>query len=124
MESITAGVACSAALALSYYIGYDRAPSIFISLLAGASRLLADKAIAGFTVNEEKISGLVGRNPILVTALNPVIGYEMGAKIAKMAYAEGRTLREVALEMTELTSDELDRLLDPRQLTEGGIQEA
>ena len=95
-----------------------------ISLLAGASRLLADKAIAGFTVNEEKISGLVGRNPILVTALNPVIGYEMGAKIAKRAYAEGRTLREVALEMTELTSDELDRLLDPRQLTEGGIQEA
>ena len=95
-----------------------------ISLLAGASRLLADKAIAGFTVNEEKISGLVGRNPILVTALNPVIGYEVGAKIAKTAYAEGRTLREVALEMTELTSDELDRLLDPRQLTEGGIQEA
>lgn len=95
-----------------------------ISLLAGASRLLADKAIAGFTVNEEKISGLVGRNPILVTALNPVIGYEMGAKIAKKAYAEGRTLREVALEMTELTGDELDRLLDPRQLTEGGIQEA
>lgn len=95
-----------------------------ISLLAGASRLLADKAIAGFTVNEEKISELVGRNPILVTALNPVIGYEMGAKIAKTAYAEGRTLREVALEMTELTSDELDRLLDPRQLTEGGIQEA
>jgi fumarate hydratase class II len=95
-----------------------------ISLLAGASRLLADKAIAGFTVNEEKISELVGRNPILVTALNPVIGYEMGGKIAKTAYAEGRTLREVALEMTELTSDELDRLLYPRQLTEGGIQEA
>lgn len=95
-----------------------------ISLLAGASRLLADKAIAGFTVNEEKISGLVGRNPILVTALNPVIGYEMGAKIAKRAYAEARTLREVAMEMTELTSDELDRLLDPRQLTKGGIQEA
>ncbi|MFZ1753004.1 MAG: class II fumarate hydratase [Caldilineaceae bacterium] len=95
-----------------------------ISLLAGASRLLADKAIDGFSVNEDKISDLVGRNPILVTALNPVIGYELGAKIAKRSYAEGRTLREVALEMTDLTSDELDHLLDPRQLTKGGIQEA
>jgi fumarate hydratase class II len=95
-----------------------------ITLLAGASRLLADKAIAGFTVNEEKIGELVGRNPILVTALNPVIGYELGAKIAKKAYAEGRTLRDVALEMTDLTDSDLTRLLDPRQLTQGGIQEA
>jgi fumarate hydratase class II len=95
-----------------------------ISLLSGASSLLADKAIADFTVNEEKISDLVGRNPILVTALNPVIGYETGAKIAKKAYAEKRTLRDVALEMTDLTDDELTRLLDPRQLTEGGIQQA
>jgi fumarate hydratase class II len=95
-----------------------------ITLLAGASRLLADKAIAGFTVNEEKIGDLVGRNPILVTALNPVIGYELGAKIAKKSYAEGRTLRDVALEMTDLTDSDLTRLLDPRQLTQGGIQEA
>jgi fumarate hydratase, class II len=94
-----------------------------ISLLASASHTLADMAIAGFTVNRERIASLVGRNPILVTALNPVIGYELGAKIAKMAYAEGRLLKEVALEMTKLTEAELDRLLDPRQLTEGGIQE-
>jgi fumarate hydratase, class II len=94
-----------------------------IELLAAASALLADKAIAGFTVNEEHIAALVGRNPILVTALNPVIGYEKGAEIAKRAYAEGRSLKEVALEMTDLTSAELDRLLDPRKLTEGGIQE-
>jgi fumarate hydratase class II len=93
-----------------------------VELLAAAARVLADKAVAGFTVNEEHIAGLVGRNPILVTALNPVIGYEMGAKIAKQAYAEGRSLKEVALEHTNLTSEELDRLLDPRQLTEGGIQ--
>ncbi|HRW04777.1 MAG TPA: class II fumarate hydratase [Caldilineaceae bacterium] len=95
-----------------------------ISLLANGSRVLADMAIAGFTVNEDRISGLVGRNPILVTALNPVIGYEMGAKIAKQAYAEGRLLKDVALEQTSLSSEELDRLLDPRQLTEGGIGEA
>ncbi len=93
-----------------------------IELLAAASRTLADKAVAGFTVNEAHIAALVGRNPILVTALNPVIGYELGAKIAKKAYAEGRSLKEVALEMTELSSEELDRLLDPRALTRGGIQ--
>ncbi|MCB0113545.1 MAG: class II fumarate hydratase [Caldilineaceae bacterium] len=94
-----------------------------IALLASAGRVLADMAIAGFTVNREHIASLVGRNPILVTALNPVIGYEKGAKIAKTAYAEGRSLKDVALEMTDLTEAELDRLLDPRQLTEGGIQE-
>lgn len=95
-----------------------------ITLLEKASRVLADQAIAGFTVNEERIASLVGRNPILVTALNPVIGYELGAKIAKQAYTEGRLLKEVALAQTQLTGEELDRLLDPRQLTEGGIQEA
>ncbi len=94
-----------------------------ITLLANASRVLADMAIAGFTVNEERIVSLVGRNPIIVTALNPVIGYEAGAKIAKQAYAEGRLLKDVALEKTSLTAEELDRLLDPRQLTEGGIKE-
>ena len=93
-----------------------------ISILAGASRLLADRAIAGFAVNAERISGLVDRNPILVTALNPVIGYELGAQIAKTAYAQGRTLKEVALEMTDLSAEELDELLDARKLTEGGIQ--
>jgi len=93
-----------------------------VHTLGSASRVLADKAIAGFTVNEERISELVGRNPILVTALNPVIGYESGAKIAKRSYAEGRLLKDVALEETELSGAELDRLLDPRQLTEGGIQ--
>jgi fumarate hydratase class II len=101
-------------------IGYNLCQSI--ELLAAASRVLADKAVAGFTVNEEHIASLVGRNPILVTALNPVIGYELGAKIAKRAYAEKRSLKDVALEMTNLSAEELDRLLDPRQLTEGGIQ--
>jgi fumarate hydratase class II len=94
-----------------------------ISILAGASLLLADRAIAGFTVNAERIGQLVDRNPILVTALNPVIGYELGAQIAKTAYAQGRTLKEVALEMTDLNPAELDELLDPRKLTEGGIQQ-
>lgn len=101
-------------------IGYNLLQSG--KLLANACLVLADKAIRDFTVNEERIAGLVGRNPILVTALNPVIGYELGAKIAKQAYAEGRSLKDVAMEQTDLTAVELDRLLDPRQLTEGGIQ--
>jgi len=93
-----------------------------IELLANASTCLADKAIRGFTVNEANINRALGRNPILVTALNPVIGYEVGAAVAKKAYAEGRPVKEVAKEMTDLTDAELDRLLDPAALTKGGIQ--
>jgi fumarate hydratase class II len=93
-----------------------------IELLANASASLADQAIAGFTVNRDNIERALGRNPILVTALNPVIGYEKGAEVAKRAYREGRPVKEVAREMTDLTDEELDRLLDPAALTEGGIQ--
>ncbi len=93
-----------------------------IGLLSNAARQLADKAIAGFTVNETKLAATLDRNPILVTAMNPVIGYEKGAAIAKQAYAEGRSVREVAAELTDLTDAELDRLLDPAALTKGGIQ--
>ncbi len=92
-----------------------------ITLLARVSVVLADKAIAGFKANEARVADLVEKNPILVTALNPVIGYELGAKIAKKAYAEGRRLKDVAAEMTQLKPEELDRLLDPRKMTEGGI---
>jgi fumarate hydratase class II len=88
-----------------------------IELLANGSRVLADKAIKGFSVNEENISGLIDKNPILVTALNPIIGYDLGAKIAKTAYAEGRTLKDVALEHTKLSEEELDKILDPLKLT-------
>jgi fumarate hydratase class II len=94
-----------------------------IEILANVSRLLADKAIAGFTVNEDRLRDALARNPILVTALNPVIGYELGAATAKKAYAEGRPIREVAAEMTDLSDDDLARLLDPTALTRGGIQE-
>ena len=88
-----------------------------IELLANGSRVMADKAISGYVVNTEKITNLVDKNPILVTALNPIIGYDKGAKIAKTAYAEGRTLKEVALEQTDLSEKELDEILDPLKLT-------
>ena len=93
-----------------------------IEILSTASVVLADSAIAGFAVNQDNINKALDRNPILVTALNPVIGYELGAAVAKKAYAEGRAVKDVAKEMTELTDDELDRLLDPAALTEGGIK--
>ncbi len=102
-------------------IGYNLLQSI--ELLGNAARLLADKAIAGFEVNAAKLQQALERNPILVTALNPVIGYEKGAAIAKRAYAEGRPVLEVALEMTDLSAEELTRLLEPLNLTRGGLPE-
>ena len=87
-----------------------------IEILSNTSRLLADKAIEGFTVNEENISEALSKNPILVTALNTVIGYELGAKIAKTAYAEGRAVIDVAMDMTDLSRAELEELLDPKKL--------
>ena len=94
-----------------------------IELLTQACHCLADKAIAGFTVNVDAINRALDRNPILVTALNPVIGYEKGAAIAKKAYTEGRSVKDVAREMTDLSDADLDRLLDPAALAEGGIKQ-
>jgi fumarate hydratase class II len=93
-----------------------------IELLASASRVMADRAIAGFTVNQERLHDALARNPILVTALNAVIGYEQGARIAKTAYEQGRPLIDVAAEMTGMRREELERLLDPVGLTKGGIR--
>ena len=92
-----------------------------IELLSNAAKVLADKAIAGFTVNHDNINKALSANPILVTALNPVIGYELGAKIAKKAYAEKRPVLDVAKELCDLSEDELKKLLDPAQMTKGGI---
>lgn len=87
-----------------------------IELLSNACRHLADKAIAGFTVNENVIEASLAVNPILVTALNRVIGYEQGAMIAKKAYAEKRSVLDVALEHTALSESELKQLIDPKRL--------
>jgi fumarate hydratase, class II len=93
-----------------------------LELLGIASRNLAEHAIAGFKVNEERLREALGRNPILVTALNPIIGYEKGAAIAKKAYAQGRPILDVAAEMTGMNVEELRRLLDPLTLTTGGVK--
>jgi len=92
-----------------------------IHLLANVSRLLADSAIAGLSVRQAHIREALDRNPILVTALNPVIGYEKGAAIAKQAYKQDRPVLEVAMEVTGLPEKTLKALLDPALLAKGGI---
>jgi fumarate hydratase class II len=93
-----------------------------IRLLASAYRALGKDAIAGFKVNQARLAEALDRNPILVTALNSVIGYDKGAAIAKQAYKEGKPIRDVAAQMTDLPKEELARLLDPADLTRGGIK--
>jgi len=92
-----------------------------IGLLSNISRLLADTAIAGLKVREDRVREALARNPILVTALNPIIGYEKAAAIAKRAYKEQRPVLDVAKEDSGLSEAELRRLLDPAELTAGGI---
>ncbi len=93
-----------------------------IKILGNAARVLADKALTGFMVNEAHITELVGRNPILGTALNPIIGYDKAAEVVKKALAEGRTVKEVVVEMGLLSPEEAEEILDPRKLTEPGLR--
>ena len=88
-----------------------------LTLIANSAKILADNAIAGFTVNQDNLEASLDRNPILVTALNPVIRYNAAAEIAKKAYKEGRPVVDVAEEMTDISREELKKLLDPRKLT-------
>ena len=92
-----------------------------INILSGAMDVLAKKAIRTFKVKHTNIQDSLNKNPILVTALNPVIGYSKAAEIAKRAHKEGRSIKEIALEMTDLSEKKLDYLLDPSRLTKGGI---
>ncbi|MEJ0084109.1 MAG: class II fumarate hydratase [Pseudomonadota bacterium] len=92
-----------------------------IHLLANAARALATQCIAGIEPDIARLDDALARNPILATALNPAIGYERAAAIAKRAYAENRAVFDVALEMSGLPEDELRRLLDPATLTRGGL---
>jgi fumarate hydratase class II len=92
-----------------------------IRLLSNSMRLLADAAIDGLRVREERVREALDRNPILVTALNPIIGYEKAAAIAKQAYKEGRPVLDVAVERSGLPEKQLRKLLDAAALTRGGI---
>ncbi|EOW2077342.1 class II fumarate hydratase [Vibrio mimicus] len=92
-----------------------------IELLTNASTALADQAIATFKVRHDNLKKALAKNPILVTALNPVIGYLKAADIAKKAYQQGRAILDVAVEETDIDRATLETLLDPKKLTQGGI---
>jgi aspartate ammonia-lyase len=92
-----------------------------VSLLANASDTFATRCIDGIEVNDDRPRELVERNSIVVTALNPHIGYDNGARIAKEAVASGRSIRELVLEEGLMTAEELDVALDLKKMTEGGI---
>jgi fumarate hydratase, class II len=92
-----------------------------ILLLSGACRALADKAIAGAVANEETCRGYVEISPSMATALNPLIGYDQAAEIAKQSFKTRRPVRELAREMTSLKPDEIEHALDPRRQTEPGL---
>ena len=94
-----------------------------IELLANAANNLADESVSKLTVREDIISEKIGINPVLITALNPIIGYDLAAKIAKKAYAEGRALKDVAKEMTDLSDKDLNTALNPMKMTKGGFTE-
>jgi len=94
-----------------------------IHLLAAASRAFAEKALAGLVANEETCRSYVEISSSMATALNPLIGYDQAAEIAKRSFKEKRPVRELAREMTKLDPKEIDRALDPRRQTEPGIIE-
>lgn len=93
-----------------------------MQVLIGALRAYTDKCVVGVAANRDKAEGWLAKNAILVTALNPVIGYLKGAKVAKEAMASNRTIREVVVEKGYLSAEEAERILDARKMTEGGIQ--
>ena len=92
-----------------------------INLLAGAMNVLSKKAIKTFKVNNKNLEASLAKNPILVTALNPIIGYEKAAAIAKKAYKENRPIIDIAAEETDISVARLKKLLDPAKLSKGGI---
>ena len=94
-----------------------------IHILGNAADNFAERSVSRLTVNRERVAEMVGRNPVLVTALNPIIGYDKAAEIAKKAFKEGRPVKEVAREMTDLSDKELDEALDPIKMTRGGFME-
>ena len=92
-----------------------------MDIIINALNAFREKCLVGVKANEEKATGWLAKNAILVTALNPVIGYLKGAEVAKEAMATNRTVREVVVEKGYLSGEEVDRLLNVRSLTDGGI---
>jgi fumarate hydratase class II len=93
-----------------------------MQVMIGSIRAFTDKLMVDLMLNQEKTESWLSRNPILVTALNPIIGYNNGAAVAKKALAEGKSVKEVVLEMGLMEEADLDAALDVYAMTEGGIR--
>jgi len=91
-------------------------------VMIGAVNAFTDKCIVGLIVNRERAEGWLAKNPILVTALNPIIGYQKGAEVAKKSLAENRSLLEIVVELGYMSEEDARKALDAKQMTEGGIQ--
>ncbi|MFN8378508.1 MAG: aspartate ammonia-lyase [Anaerolineae bacterium] len=91
-------------------------------VMIGAVRAFTLKCVIGLTANKERAEGWLAKNPILVTALNPYIGYQNGAKVAKQSLAENRPIKDIVVELGLMTDEDATKALDARTMTEGGIQ--
>jgi fumarate hydratase, class II len=94
-----------------------------MDVMIGSVRAFTDKCVVGMIANREKAEGWLAKNPILVTALNPIIGYQKGAEVAKKSLAEDRSLKEIVVELGYMTEPEAAEALDARSMTEGGIKQ-
>ena len=92
-----------------------------IDLLASAANVMREKMVDGIEADEDRARFLLEQNVIIITALVPVIGYDKSAEVAKKAFKEGRGVREVALELGVLPEEDLNKALDLRPMTEGGV---
>jgi len=94
-----------------------------IHVMIGSVKAFTERLVVGLTANREQAARWLSRNPILVTALNPIIGYEKGAQVAKKALAEGRSIIDVVTELGYMTEEAARDAPDARKLTEGGISD-
>ncbi len=93
-----------------------------MQVMIGSVNAFTQKCAIGLVANRERAEAWLAKNPILVTALNPIIGYQNGAKVAKMSLAENRPIADIVVELGLATREEVEKALDARQMTEGGIQ--
>lgn len=87
-----------------------------IKLLGDSSKSFTDKCVSGIEANREKIKQIMNESLMLVTALNPHIGYDKAAKIAKTAHKEGTTLKEAALKLGYLTEEQFKEWVKPEDM--------
>jgi fumarate hydratase class II len=92
-------------------------------VMIGAVRAFTEKCVVGLIANRQQAEAWLSRNPILVTALNPIIGYNKGKEVAMKSLQEGRSLREIVVELGYMSDEEAVKVLDARSMTEGGIKQ-